>query len=64
MKIIVRYYEFQEREFRSKKQLSLFLKKHTDNEILMALEVKDKLTYALELKRFLENYKYSYQKGK
>ena len=50
--------EIKQKEFRSKKTLAKFLNKKLDSEILRVIEVKNKINYMVELRSFLDQYKY------
>ena len=53
MKIRILYHEVKEKEFRSKKTLKNFLKIRLDSEILRVIEMKDRIGYMREIKKFL-----------
>jgi hypothetical protein len=53
IRIRILYYELCQKEFRTRKNLKMFLKGKLDSEILRAEEIKKDYSEFLELKKFL-----------
>jgi len=58
MKIEIIYHEIKQKKFRSKKTLSKFLNTKLDSEILRVIQVENGINYMVELRTFLDRYKY------
>lgn len=58
MKFQIVYHEIKHKEFRSKKSLKKFLSSKLDSEILRVMQTENKCNYMIEIKPFLEEYKY------